>query len=340
MPSRKSRFRKTVEPFQWQRSGDYFTKGQLLVSMMLAKKVEVAETGTGKKLTIPLWEAFNENGEWDTEKYEPQDEWFNEDIHKQTDWNRYRDRIRKVSTMVYGNQDKNTPLMAKKTWLLRMAGQFRMSWFPEGIATRFKSQYHDINLDRDIKGRWRTYQDLGILNSGLVLAKQMLAALPGVKTDPFNGTTLKDGKPLKESAIDVENMRKNFAGLAWTVAFMASIATLRLLAGKSHKKDDDQKKGQLLINMLIRNYQDLMLYSSPAVFNTISGNFLPATQVLTDYWNAVQATGHYVFHDKSEKDAFRKWVKKITRAGLPHPVFTQYNKWETMLTRDIDKIQR
>lgn len=340
MPSRKSKFRKTVEPFQWQRSGDYFTKGQLMVAMLKARKVEVTEAGTGTKTTIPLWEAFNSKGEWDTDKYEPQEQWYAEDIHQQTEWNKYRDRMRKVSAMVYGNQDRNTPMMAKKTWLLRMAGQFRMSWFPEGIATRFKGEYHDINLDRNIKGRYRTIPDLGILNSGLVLAKQLVAALPGVKMDPFNGVTMKNGKPLNESAIDVENMRKNFAGLAWTVAFMASIVLIRALAGKQHKKDADDKKSQLLVNMLIRNYQDLMMYSSPSVFNTVSGNFLPATQVITDYWNAVLATGHYMFHDKAEKHAFKTWVKKITRAGLPHPVFTQYNKWETMLTRDIDKIQR
>jgi hypothetical protein len=243
--------------------------------------------------------------------------------------------------MVFGNQDKNAPLMAKKNWILRLAGQFRLSWFPEGIATRFKGQYTDANLGRDVKGRWRTYQDLGVLNSGLVVARQLLASLPGVKSDPFRGVTLRDGKPLSDSAIDVENMRKNFSGLAWTVGITVSILMLRAMGGDQHKKDKDARRRQLLINMLIRNQQDLMLYSSPSVFNTISGNFLPATQVIVDYINAMKATGHYIFGDtEKEKHAFDTWVKKVTRAGLPHPTFTLYNKVETMMTRDLDKLQR
>jgi exodeoxyribonuclease-5 len=336
-----SKLRKAAAPFNWQRSGDYFTKGVLMVAMLKKKMVEVTDKSTGEKKEISLWDALDKEGKWNEEKYAPNAGWYSDDIHEQQEWNRYRDRMRKVSTMVFGNQDKNAPLMAKKNWILRLAGQFRLSWFPEGIATRFKGQYTDANLGRDVKGRWRTYQDLGVLNSGLVVARQLLASLPGVKSDPFRGVTLRDGKPLSDSAIDVENMRKNFSGLAWTVGITVSILMLRAMGGDQHKKDKDARRRQLLINMLIRNQQDLMLYSSPSVFNTISGNFLPATQVIVDYINAMKATGHYMFGDtEKEKHAFDTWVKKVTRAGLPHPTFTLYNKVETMMTRDLDKLQR
>jgi len=249
--------------------------------------------------------------------------------------------MRMVNTMVFGNQDKNAPLMAKKNWLGRMAGQFRMSWFPEGIAVRFKPEYYDIALGRINKGRWVSYQDIGIFSSGMILCKQLIAALPGVKTDPFKGHTMKDGRALSESPIDMENMRKNFAGLAWSVSITALILGLRSMVKDTRHKDDDDRKRQLLINMLIRNQQDLLLYSSPSVFNTISGNFLPATQVLTDYWNAMSATGHYIFgNTSSEKDAFERWLRKLAKAGIPHPIATQYGKVKTMVTRDIDKLQR
>lgn len=337
----KSKLRSALEPFQWQRSGDYFTKGTLMVAMMKAKQIEVTQTGTGNKVTIPLWDAFNEKGEWDQSKYELDKTWYSDNISDQSNWSNYRDKMRKVSTIVFGNQDKNSPLMAKKNFLLRLAGQFRMSWFPEGIATRFKPEYYDVTLERAVKGRWRTYGDLGIFTSGMIICKQLLASLPGVKIDPFKGTTFKDGKSLSESAVDMENMRKNFSGLAWTVGITATILMLKASASGDDKKSKKARKRQLLINMLIRNQQDLMLYSSPSVFNTISGNFLPATQVLTDYWNAMVASGHYMTADKKhDRDAFTKWAKKIARAGLPHPVATQYNKIETMVTRDLDKLQR
>ncbi len=339
--SKKSTLRNSLEPMNWQRSGDYFNKGILMVAMMKSKMIEVEEVGTGKTVKIPLWDAFNSEGTWDTTKYKENKEWYSDNIGDQTKWANYRDKMRMVNTMTFGNQDKNAPLMAKKNWLWRMAGQFRMSWFPEGIATRFKPEYYDIALERDSKGRWRTYGDLGLFTSGAIVAKQLLASIPGVKINPFSGHTLKGGKSLEESAIDVENMRKNFSGLAWTVGITAMILGLRSLAGTGRKKTDDDHKRQLLINMLIRNQQDLMLYSSPSVFNTISGNMLPATQVITDYWNAMVASGHYMFgNTKHEKDAFDKWVRKIAKAGIPHPIATQYGKVKTMMTKDLDKLQR
>ena len=337
----KSKVETALHPMNWQRSGDYYNKGVLMVAMMKANKIKLKEAGTGREVEVSLWDALNKEGQIDTTKYQADEKWYSDEIMQQTNWMRFREKMRMVNTMVFGNQDKNSPIMAKKNWLGRMAGQFRMSWFPEGIATRFKPEYYDISLGRTNKGRWVTIPDIGIATSGLILCKQLLNALPGIKVDPFSGHQLKNGKSLTESPIDMENMRKNFAGLAWTVSITATILALKSLAGDNWYKTDDDRKRQLLINMLIRSQQDLMLYSSPGVFNTISGNFLPATQVLTDYWKAMIATGHYLFGDtKHEKDAFERWVRKIAKAGLPHPIATQYGKVETMMTRDIDKLQR
>lgn len=341
------KLRRIADPFNWQKAGDYFTKGVLTVAMMRTKQIEVTDKDTGEKKTISLWDSLGTDGKLDTSKYKEDTTWYSADKSMQANWDAYRDRIRKVLMMVQGNQDKNSPLMAKKNFLWRLAGQFRMSWFPEGIATRFKAEYYDTNLERDVKGRWRTYGNLGPLVSGMIVCKQLAASLPGVKLDPFAGhkitvkssTGEKSTELLTESAVDMENMRKNFAGLAWTVGLTTTILMLQGMGDDDeHKKGAKARKRQLLINMLIRNQQDLMLYSSPSVFNTISGNFLPATQVLTDYWNAMKATGHYMFADtKEEKDAFEKWLTKITKA---FPYTNLYNKTQTMMTRDLDKLQR
>jgi hypothetical protein len=335
IPKRKTRTGRVLDPFNWQRSGDYYTKGKLMVAMMLKEQIEVTEQSTGEKRKIPLLEAFDEKGEWDTQKYGVNPDWDTREGRGEK-FTRFRDRMRKVSMMAFGNQDRNAPMMIRSKWLGRMAGQFRLSWFPEGIATRFKSAYYDATLQREVKGRWRTYSDLGIATSFLTLCRQTLAALPGVKVDPFATARDRKGRPLAESPVDIENMRKNFAGLAWSAGFTAMILLLRAL---TEEDEDKQRTTQLLLNMLIRNQQDLLLYSSPGVFNQISGNFLPATQVLTDYWNAMIATGHYLLKDR-EKEDFDRWVRKITKAGLPHPVFSLYGKMETMMTRDLDKLNR
>lgn len=339
LQKRKTRTGKVLDPFNWQRSGDYFTKGKLLVAMLKFKTIEVTEQATGIKKTIPLWDAFGTDGEWDTEKYGVNPDWDAREGNA-AQFYQFRDRMRKVSTIVFGNQDKNAPVMARKNWLWRLAGQFRLSWFPEGLASRFKPAYYDANLGREVKGRWRSYSDVGFLTSGLVSARMLLSALPGVKKDPFDGIRDRKGNLLSESPVDMENMRKNFAGLAWTAMFTAAILLMRGLGSDDEDKQSKSRR-QLLINMLIRNQQDLLLYSSPSVFNSISGNFLPASQVIVDYWNAMTGSAHYLFGDTSkDRHAFDSWLKKMTRAGIPHPTTALYNKIETMLNRDLDKIQR
>jgi hypothetical protein len=325
-----------IKPYNWQKSGDYFAKGAMMLAMLKFKQVDLAD---GTK--ISLWDALNEKGVWNEEKYGKRPEWYDaDDISGQSEWAAYRDRIRKVGILVFGNQDKNAPLMAKKSALLRLAGQFRMSWFSEGIASRFADERYDVDLGRTVKGRYKTvYSSLGFGTSGVILLKQLLSILPGIKVDPFKGMVDKKGTPITE--VDIENMRRNFAGLAWTMAMTTVILMIKGLAF-----DDDRKQGkkrtaddarwQLLLNFMIRNHQDLMLYSSPSVFDTVTGNLLPATAVIGDSYKALVATAHYLGH-QDEKDAVLKVSKKIARAI---PFVNQWPKIDYMTRRSLDAISR
>jgi hypothetical protein len=161
--------------------------------------------------------------------------------------------MRRVAMIVFGNQDRNAPMLAKKSLLWRIAGQFRMSWLPEGIATRWATERNDELLGRVVKGRWRTYGDIGIMQSGMILAKQLLSALPGVQINPFKGAKYtKDGKVhqlISEDgmeSVDVENMRKNFAGLMWTIAIGIVIMSMKVLVPdeKGKKKDAAPMRAQ------------------------------------------------------------------------------------------------
>lgn len=328
-----------IKPYNWQKSGDYFAKGAMMLAMLKFKEIELSD---GAK--ISLWEALNEKGQWNAEKYGERPEWYSEDdVTGQTEWNSFRDKIRKVGILVFGNQDKNAPLMGKKHSLIRLMGQFRMSWFAEGVASRFAAERFDVELGRAVKGRYRTPGDIGYGTSGIILCKQLLSVLPGIKVDAFKGMTYSKGenagKPLTE--LDIENMRKNFAGLAWTMAMTAAILMIKGIAF-----DDDRKKGkkrtaqdaqwQLLLNMVIRNHQDLMLYASPSVFDTVTGNIMPATTVLTDTWKALKASGTYLANP-DEKDAFEKWAKKQARAV---PFANLWPKIDYMTRRSLDAISR
>jgi hypothetical protein len=328
---------KSLTPFNWQRSGDFYIKGKMVLAMMHKQQVEVTDQSTGEKSTISLYDALDVNGNWNEEKYGVNPSWYSTDISQQNEWNQFRNKARKISTIVFGNQDKNAPLLAKKNFLWRLVGQFRMSWFPEGIATRFLGERNDIELGRTVKGRWVTYGDLGVLNSGGIMLKQLLSALPGIKINPFEGRTDKQGNPISET--DIENMRKNFAGLAWTAGFAIAILMIRGMYDddqKGKKKSSAALKRQLLINLLLRNYQDLMQYSSPSAFNQLTGNIVPATRVLIDYWGALKASAIYIAGDE-HKDATQRWILKTAKA---FPVLNQYPKLNTMINRDLDTIQK
>lgn len=334
----QSHLKEAISPFNWQKSGDYYAKGSSMIAMMLKKTVDVIDKNTGETRNITLWDALDKDGAWDLSKYEENMDWYSENVSEQKEWNKFRDKMRGVSTIIYGNQDKNAPLMAKKSMLWRLVGQFRMSWFPEGILTRFGAERMDPFLQREVKGRYRSYATLGLFTSSVVMMRSLLDQIPLLNVDRFKNLKDREGNEIKD--VDKENMRRNFAGLAWTVLLTTAIMGLRAtLSGTQGKKQSSEdRRTKLLMNMLTRSYQDLMQYSSPAVFDTVTGNLMPVTSVVTDAYKAMVASGHYLFGDThKDKHAFDTWRKKITKAT---PVLNNINKAEYMFSKDISTIQR
>lgn len=332
----KSMLQKTLSPYAWQKSGDYLHKGAMVLAMMKHTMVEVEVDGIKKE--ISLYEALDDNGEWNVEKYGENKQWSSDDINEQKSWNKFRDKTRKVSIIVHGNQDKNAPLMAKRSMWGRLLGQFRASWLSEGVNTRFGKGGFDEQLGREVKGRFRTYGELGPIQSAMVLAKQCLSII--TKADPFAGVTNRKGQELTDT--DKENMRKNIAGLAYTMAFIAAMMLVKGLGPSEEERRRRKKKGQTTLdwnrtayNMLTRSYQDLMLYASPSVFDQVTGNALPATTVISDAIKAIKAVGYLPFDDR--KDAGMKAARKVARAI---PFANLWPKIEYMMSRDLSTAAR
>lgn len=334
----RSHAKEAFSPFNWHQAADYYNKSTMMVAMMLKKTVEVEDKDTGEKSQVRLWDALDGEGKWDTSKYKSNDNWYSNEVSSQKEWNSFRDKMRGVANIVFGNQDKNAPLLAKKSVIGRMIGQFRISWFPEGIETRWGSPRYDPLLQREVKGRYRSFGTLGIASSFFVMARSVLDMLPGITVDRFKGLTDKNGEQITD--LDKENMRRNFAGMAWTVGITASILLLKAaIAGQQGKKRDEKDSVlQMITNSLIRNQQDLIMYASPSVYDTVVGNLVPASTVITDAMKAMKATGHYFFGDnKKDKHAWETWMLHLTKAG---PIVNNINKAKYMATRNLDDIQR
>lgn len=322
----KAKWKQLLDPFSMMRSSDYFMKGMSSMAVMMHQKIEV--TLDGQKKTISLWDAMNKEGKWDSEKYGP-----HPGFEGGADWDKLRNRIAKVNMVLHGNQNKNSPRMAQKSVFLRMLGQFRMSWLPEGFYNRFQDQRYDIGLERDVKGRYRTLADLGIRGSLTALFLRSVQGLAPGKAMDFSGLLLPNGKDMSTSAVDIENMRRNIAEMAWLMGVTAMILALRGM------KDDDEPNPmlQVVLNMLVRGQQDLELYASPSVFDTVTRNPLPISQVFKDYYAILPATHKLIMGEDSSGNDFGydDWLLKLTKAGLPIPQAALINKTKFMFQKDL-----
>lgn len=327
---RVPKWKKTINPYTWLRSGDYFCRGLNTVATLLKQKVKVTIEGVDKEISV--WEALNNNGEWDETKYGKRPEYFSENVEDQTEWTKLRDKIARVNMIIMGNVDKVSPKMANKWIIGRLLGQFRLSWLPEGWYNRWQEEKMDIQLGRVTKGRFTTMKDLGIGGSLKVLLKQYASVVS--KTDPFTGQHKMDGKKISDA--DIENMRKNFAEINFYLMVLGAIFMLRSMFG-GDDDDDESQALQILINMIIRTKQDLTFYSSPEVFDTITRNAVPSFGVIKDYSKLMDASWKIMTEDDYTAD---RWALKLTHAGLPIPQATLVNKIKYMSERDLDDLSR
>lgn len=324
IPDMKNKWKSRLSPYQMMRSSDYFMRALNTVAYMIHQQVEVTmPDGTKQKVTA--WEAFDDNGDF---KYKD-DTWNGADETQRTAWEAFRNRAIRVNSVIMGNMDRNSPVWTKKYMLGRLISQFRLSWLGEGFGTRMEHEKYDAQMGRIVKGRYRTYMDLGAGTSFLTVGKQLLSLIPGMKINPFDAK-LKDGRQLGD--VDIENLRRNFAELGFALTLMGAILML-----KYAKEDDDENKAklQLLINMLTRTEQDIWFYASPDAFNTVFNRAIPAINTLNDYQKFVTAFGKVIFEDDYEWERF---VLAMTRAGLPIPQAALYNKIKYMTERDLAAI--
>jgi len=287
-------------------------KGLVMIAMLKHTKITVDGVETD------AWKAISQEGTID---------------HKDIDWTKLRNKIIAVNKIIMGNQDKSSPLLAKKNVIFRLLGQFRLSWMAEGIASRFEDEKDDIQLGRVRKGRYRTYADLGLKQSVGILLKQLWSTVPGIKINPFNNARLRNGKHFTDT--DRANMRRNFAELG----FMLMLYGAAKVIGAMGSGDDDPDKKKWFMfwaNMATRTYQDVALYSNASVLDNLFGTTMPALSTIRDVNKFITASIKLATDDEYTTD---QWFRKLTRAGFI-PQTTLFNRFETMTSKDISTIQR
>jgi len=339
----KSNLKKYFDPFAAQKSGDFLMKGAVIIARALNTPVEV--NVNGETATVNLFEALNKDGQWDEELYGTNKEWSSDTPEEQTKWNRYLLRTRKTLVLVFGNQDKNMPQYLRNFAVGRLLGQFRLSWIPEGIKTRWGGmQEYDEVLERKVEGRYRTM--FRLKNYGFtLLLKQAASAFSG--KDPFADERVEftnaegDIEERGMEEFEIENMRRNLAGLSYSALILAMYYLLKAslpdedeLRKRRRRGQDDTQAQRFAINMLYRMHQDLAMYTSPELFQQLVGNPVPSWGVIGDVLKAGKAWGKFA----TDEDYKAKQVFLATTRMFPF--LNNINKINTYTTKDLSTAVR
>lgn len=279
--SNYNKARKGIEklaPYEIYAKGEYFVQGQVMVALLNAQKVDVTVNGEPK--SIPLYEAFNIDGNWNEELY-------GKNAAYQENGKSLLELKNKLDTLlkkIHGNYDPNSAMLSNKKFIGRAAMQFRR-WIPEGVAQRFDSEKYDIHLQRNTEGRYVTYANLGLKDSLKTLLKQVLYR---------NSDKAFEGLDLDEAKLEItkENMKKNLREIHYKLTLLGIYL---LLAGLDDDDEDDSMKffRNYAINTIFRLQDDIEFYYSPMAFENITRSALPIMTVITDsakFMDAVQDT--------------------------------------------------
>lgn len=263
-----------IAPYELYAKGEYFVQGQIMVALLNAQVVEVVEDGITK--TIPLYEALDLNGNWNEAKFGKDPGW--SDTGKV--FINFKLKLDDLLKKIHGNYDPLSAMLINKKWLGRALIQFRR-WIPEGMAQRFESEKYNEYLQRNVKGRYSTYYDLGWKQSLKTLLK---TAIYRGQDKAFTDLNL-EGSDLE---IVKENMKKNLRELYYKLSMIGTLLLLSL-----GDDDDDEyfpKMAKIyMINTIYRLEDDIEFYYSPMAFKNITRSTIPAASLIEDGYLFIEA---------------------------------------------------
>jgi len=272
-----------LSPYELMRKGDYLIKGQTMIATMMNTKV-------GDK---SLWEMYDDNGDFIEENVQ----WAKGDLNTEMEeFKKFQNKVQAISQIIHG--DFNNPKMLNATIVGRLISQFRLSWIAEGISDRFREEYYNERLGRNVKGRWRTYSSIAKQEGVLKLIGRVLKTF-----------TLQKSGVEGLSELDQANLKKNIAELYIVVGL-----TMIIMMLKGADDDDDKNEYTFLINQLQRLNNDLYFYADPNTAESITKTLIPSLKTFTDLKKALNASYNYITKEGKRYDEeylFMNWARTV-----------------------------
>jgi hypothetical protein len=306
----KSNFEKIADPYTFLTSSDFFMKGVTSVAAMKSSNKYTIETLDGRKL--PVWECFNEVGEFRKELFDANTnfEWDGDSlIGGSTKLAEYRTYLKAINTMLHGSFDRVDAVLAKRYVMGRLLGQYKLSWGARMVHQRFSDKMYSSVLGEYTEGRYTTLGRLAGENEDLggILFTRMLKLLTKkgqVGLEPF----------------EVANLKRTANDIKFYVALTMLMLILKHLAFPDDEKKKDQNKlARLLYNQMTVLQGDVAIMFQPSTFESLTSKVIPATSVVTDLYKATKQSYKFITtdydsqkkEDKAEASMWRQIFKNL-----------------------------
>lgn len=235
-------------------------------------------------------------------------------------------KIERVNTGIMGDTT-NFKLINSKV-LGRAIGQFKSSWMPETFASRLEDAKFDYKLGREIKGRYRTYMDLGIVGSLVGVLQVYQSWFFGRSSTSFDNLKTSNGEPISQA--DILNLYRNTV----EASFIISLISLGYLLSYLRDDDDENKEAYMFaINQMLLIERDLSAVSPNTIQELVGGNLIPSWSIVRNLSNATSASLRF-FTDNDEFK-FEEWLYKISKVI---PVMNTYAQFSYQVKHDLDQL--
>jgi len=277
-----------TDGFQVQKRTEYVNQASIMIAVFKNKPIK--DISTEYKGDKSMWEAFDENGNWNTKEF-----------GEEPDLASFSTYVDHVIAKIHGNYNFQDPILLKKYVLGRAVVQFK-TWMIEGVATRFEETKDDKVLGIVRKGRYRTVLNgvaMGNLDSK---DHNPISRLTFLQTAIFeilnrNAKVLSFGK-LKKDLIsnsgmdnmtdyDAANLKAAVFEFTTLLAFTKSMALLiYMLTDAGDDDPESNKKKSSAFNFVLNNLnkaeQDIWAYTSWDTYSKMGKTIAPAAGLFID----------------------------------------------------------
>jgi hypothetical protein len=265
---------KILLPYQMTMRAEFLNYGSTFIAIMLNKKIK-NKKGEDKSLFDAYILDSNNNLTFDSENFDNADDWTSVGKKKI----KLALKVEAINMIIHGNYSFKEAVAIKKTFLGRALVMFR-NWVAEGFANRMQEERTSEILERQVKGRYRSYY------SSKTKSGESIGTLKGIQyTLQEMGRILTKGLYNSQGInqltdVDRANLAKNAMELNFYLALLALSILLKSLADGDD--DEDLFAVNFFLNSLNRVQDDITFYSSPSSFEKIQRSTIPAFSLWKD----------------------------------------------------------